>query len=105
MCARPALRPITKIWYHLIRTHLMPTTHIETLNRDRLILLHCILKGKSINIGNIIQGEISACAFKPRGCLCFSSLVTDLCLRAGVDVTLNDEILANTGAISTGAIK
>ena len=57
MCARPALRPIANIWYHFIRTLLIPTTHIETVNKDRLILLHCILEGKSINIGNIIQRE------------------------------------------------
>ena len=94
-----------KIWYHLIRTHLMPTTHIEIVNRDRLILLHCILEGKSINIGNIIQGEISACVSKLRGYLFFSSLITDLCLRVGVDVTSNDVILANMGPISIGAIK
>ena len=71
------------------------------MNKDKLILLHYILERKSINIGNIIQREISACAFKPKGCLFFSSLITDLCLRACVDVTSNDEILANTGAIST----
>ena len=32
MCARPALCPIAKIWYHFIRTRLIPTTHVETVN-------------------------------------------------------------------------
>ncbi|KAL5570296.1 hypothetical protein UlMin_026871 [Ulmus minor] len=105
MCARPTLRPIAKIWYHFIRTRLMPTTHIETVNRERLLLLHCILEGKSINVGGIIQKEISACAFKPKGCLFFSLLITELCLRAGVDINSSNEVLPNTAAISTMAIK
>ena len=58
-----------------------------------------------MNVGKLVQREISACAFKHKGCLFFLSLITDLCLRSGVDVTANDEILANTAAISTIAIK
>ena len=105
LCSRPALKPSAKIWYHFIRTRLIPTTHIETVNKERLILLHYILEGKEVNVGKLIQKEISACAFKPKGCLYFPSLITELCLRSGVDVTSNDEILANTAAISTIAIK
>lgn len=105
MCVRPALRPIAKIWYHFIRTHLIPTTHIETVNKDRLILLHCILEGKKINIGKIIQREISTCAFKPKGCLFFLFLITELYLRSRVEVTSSDEVLANNGAIITPSIK
>ena len=44
MCSRPALQPIAKIWYHFIRTRLIPTIHVETVNKDKLILLHCILE-------------------------------------------------------------
>ena len=83
----------------------MPTTHIETVNRERLLLLHCILQGKSINVGRIIQKEILACTFKPKGCLFFSSLITELCVRAGADINSYDEVITNTAAISTTAIK
>ena len=105
LCSRPALLPIPKIWYHFVRTRLIPTTHIETINKDRLLLLHCILEGRRINVGQIIQRENLACAFKPKGCLFFPSLITELCLRAGIDTNSNDEILPNTAAISTKAIK
>ena len=71
MCSRLALRPTAKIWYHFIQTRLIPTTHVETVNKDRLTLLHCILEGKKINVGQIIQREISACSFKPKGCCSF----------------------------------
>ena len=46
MCSRPALKPLAKVWYHVIRTRLLPTTHIETVNMERLILLHCILENR-----------------------------------------------------------
>ena len=74
MCARPALRPIAKIWYHFIRTQFVPTTHIETVNKDRLVLLHCILEGKRINIGQILKREILACSFKLKDYLFFFHL-------------------------------
>ena len=45
-CFRPTLQPLAKVWYHVIRTRLLPTTHIETVNKERLVLLHCILKNR-----------------------------------------------------------
>ena len=105
ICARPNLKPLAKVWYHFIRTRLMPTTHIETVNKERLLLLHCILEGYSINVGKIVQREILGCNLKQKGCLFFSSLISELCVRAGVDISSTDEVLANTAAISTTAIK
>ena len=105
LCSRPLLKPFAKIWYHFIRTRLLPTSHIETVNKERLVLLSFILEGKEINVGKLIQKEISACAFKNKGYLFFPSLVTHLCLRSGVDVKATDEVLNNTAAISTVAIK
>ena len=105
MCSRPALKPLAKVWYQAIRTHLLPTTHIETLNKERLILLYCILENRGVNIGKLIQRKISACAFKLKGGLFFPSLITELCLRLGLEISPADELLPNTGAINTAAIK
>ena len=33
LCFRPLLKPSAKIWYHFIRTRLIPTTHIETVSK------------------------------------------------------------------------
>ena len=104
-CSRSALKLVSKFWYHIIRTRLLPTTHIETVSKDRLVLLHCILENKKISIGNLIEKEIYVCAFKPKWCLFFPSLITELCLRSGVEISSVDEMLPNTGAISTIAIK
>ena len=38
LCSRPALKPTAKFWYHFIRTRPIPTTHIETVNKEQLIL-------------------------------------------------------------------
>ena len=56
-------------------------------------------------MGQIVQREILGCNLKQKGCLFFSSLISDLCVRAGVDISSTDEVLANTAAISTTAIK
>ena len=53
----------------------------------------------------MIEREIFACAFKPKGCLFFPSSITELCLRLGVEISSTDEMLHNTGAISITAIK
>ena len=104
-CSRPALKLVAKVWYHIIRTRLLPTTHIKTASKEWLVMLHCIMENKRIKIGHLIEREISACAFKSKGCLFFPSLITELCLCSGVEISSTDEILPNTGAISTTAIK
>ena len=104
-CSRLALKPLAMVWYHFIWTRMLPTTHIETIKKERLVLLYCILEGKKVNKGHLLQREISAFTFKSMGCLFFPSLITELCLRSGVEISSNDEILANTGAISIAAIK
>lgn len=48
---RPALKPLTKVWYHFVRHRFIPNTHMETVDKDRLVLLSCILSGKKINVG------------------------------------------------------
>ena len=70
-----------------------------------MVLLSFILEGREINVGKLIQREISACAFKHKGYLFFPSLVIDLCLRSRFDVKDTDEILTNTAAISIISIK
>jgi hypothetical protein len=42
----------------------MPTTHNETVNKARLVFLHCITAGQKINVGRIILQEIVNCPAK-----------------------------------------
>ena len=52
------------------------------------MLLYCILEGKKVSIGHLFQKEISACAFKSKGCLFFPSWINELCLRTSLKFPL-----------------
>lgn len=69
-----------------------PTTHNETVNKQRLALLHCIAAGYDINVGRIIMQEIQACGRKKEGMMYFSCLITALCIKQGVKEKVTDEI-------------
>ena len=75
------------------------------MNTERLILLQCILENRGVNIGILIQKEILAFAFKPKGCLFFPSLIIELCLRLRLEISSANEMLPNTRAINTTTIK
>ncbi|PON41193.1 LOW QUALITY PROTEIN: hypothetical protein PanWU01x14_291710 [Parasponia andersonii] len=78
-CLQSSLNLATKIWYHFLKSYLLPTTHGKTVSKDRALLLYSILIGKSINVGRIIYKEICACAAKKLGALFFLSLIIKLC--------------------------
>ncbi|KAH1073320.1 hypothetical protein J1N35_025648 [Gossypium stocksii] len=59
---RISLKPQCKIWYHFLKTHLIPSTPNATICKDRLLLLHSIIVGRKINVGKIIFCEIRRCA-------------------------------------------
>lgn len=103
--ARPALNPLAKVWYHFVRHRLLPTTHLETVDKDRLVLLGCILGGKKVNVGLIIEKQISECVFKGKNRLYFSSLITELFMMNGVEMKEGDEIIVNKGILDVNAIK
>ena len=101
---RSDLKPEAKVWYHFLKTRLMPTTHIQSVTKERALLLHSILQGRQINIGQIIHQEICACAQKPGGSLWFPNLISDLCEMRGVPMQDTEERLANKGPITMAAI-
>lgn len=72
---RMDLLPESKAWYQFIKHSVKPTTHNETVNKQRLALLHCITAGYDINVGRIIMQEIQACGFHPDFCHLFNMLI------------------------------
>lgn len=48
-----------KAWYYFLCANLMPTTHFTELLRDRAVLLYCIVIGKNIIVGQVIQDSIT----------------------------------------------
>ena len=101
------LKPIAKVWVKFLKSRLMPTTHTTTVSQERLILLYVIVKGLSINVGAIIEGEIRECAMKKHkiDVLLFHSLATSICLVSGVSITAEDERIKNEGALTTRTIE
>lgn len=78
---RMDLLPESKAWYQFIKHSVKPTTHNETVNKQRLALLHYITAGYDINVGRIIMQEIQACGRKKDGMLYFLCLITTLCTK------------------------
>ena len=101
---RSNLKPEAKVGYHFLKTRLLPTTHIQTVTKERALLLHSILQGRQINIGCIIHEEICAWAQKPGGSLWFPNLISNLCEMKGVIMQDSEEQLPNKGAITMVAI-
>ncbi|KAK8593457.1 hypothetical protein V6N12_045538 [Hibiscus sabdariffa] len=62
----------------------MPTSHNQTVDRTRLVLIHVILTGYRFNVGEVIAREISAACQNDKGILAFPCIISALCRRAAV---------------------
>lgn len=102
--ARSMLKPLAKVWYHILRHKLTPTTHLETMEKERLVLLHCILKEKETNMGDMIKQEISTWAMKKMGNLIFPCLIIKLCLQQGIEYNPGEGMEKNSGPIGMNCI-
>ncbi|KAL4304009.1 hypothetical protein GQ457_10G009560 [Hibiscus cannabinus] len=87
---RDRLKPAAKLWMHFLKINLMPTTHTATINLPRLQHLHCILKSRSINLGQLILDEAFAGISRKQSPLLFPRLITALCRQKGVMEDEND---------------
>ncbi|PON71780.1 hypothetical protein TorRG33x02_253720, partial [Trema orientale] len=47
-----------KIWNHFFHNDLMPGKHYSNVTKTHMILLFCIITGRSIDIGKIIHSSI-----------------------------------------------
>ena len=88
-----ALLPEAGIWLNFLKCRLMPTTHDTTVSQERVLLLYCLLAGLSINVGRLICRQITSCAKKKKGKLFFPSLITQLCIKAGVPTASAEDVL------------
>ncbi|MCI09484.1 hypothetical protein A2U01_0030570 [Trifolium medium] len=104
---RMSLKPMMRVWYQFLKHNIMPTTHNETVNKARLVLLHCIIAGQKINVGRIIHQEIVNCSAKKsnEGMLYFPCLITELCKKNLVHVSGRDEVFQPTNSFDQKAIE
>ncbi|KAK8565370.1 hypothetical protein V6N12_058933 [Hibiscus sabdariffa] len=88
------LLPEAKLWNTFVKRNLMPTSHNQTVDRTRLVLIHVILTGYKFNVGEVIAREISAACQNDKGILAFPCIISALCRRAVVPTSPSDKYTA-----------
>ncbi|KOM26393.1 hypothetical protein LR48_Vigan264s000300 [Vigna angularis] len=85
---RTDLTPLTKYWMAFSHANIQPCSHVSDITVNRALLLYCVLKNMSINIGQVIANEIQVCAntMNNKAPLGHPSLITHLCEIAGVNI-------------------
>ncbi|KAK8578812.1 hypothetical protein V6N12_069156 [Hibiscus sabdariffa] len=89
--SRPILLLEAKLWNTIVKQNLMPTSHNQTMDRKRLVLIHSIIFGTKFNVGEVIAQELSEACKNDKGILTFPCLISALCRRHGVPTYNNDK--------------
>ncbi|KAK8660126.1 hypothetical protein V6N13_051060 [Hibiscus sabdariffa] len=89
--SRPNLLPEAKLWNTFVKRNLMPTSHNQTVDKTRLLLINTILTGYQVNIGEILAKELAVACTNDKGILAFPCLVSALCRRAAVPTFAGDK--------------
>ncbi|GMN72743.1 hypothetical protein TIFTF001_052059 [Ficus carica] len=87
---RAFLKPGPKVWFHFLKFRLMPSSHDHLINKERAILLYCIMEGRNFDVGKLIQKQIGVCARRNSGGLWFPSLITQLCAAHDVIIETHE---------------
>ncbi|KAL4339496.1 hypothetical protein GQ457_08G033720 [Hibiscus cannabinus] len=80
--SRPYLQPEAKLWNTFMKRNLMSTSHNQTVDRTRLVLINAIITGYKFNIGEVIARELSKACQNDKGILAFPCIISALCRRA-----------------------
>ncbi|KAK8510974.1 hypothetical protein V6N12_036886 [Hibiscus sabdariffa] len=75
--SRPSLWPEAKLWKTFVKRNLMPTSHNQTFDRTRLVLINIIMTGYCFNVGEVIAQD-------DKGILAFPCIISALYRRAAV---------------------
>ncbi|RYR61927.1 hypothetical protein Ahy_A04g019188 [Arachis hypogaea] len=83
---RGDLIPQAKGWHDIVRRSLIPTSNNSEVTINRAIMIHCIMKGGEINVGEIIAKNIIDTSenVKQDSWLGYPSTILRLCGDAGV---------------------
>lgn len=72
-------------WFLFITSRMMPSNHVSEVTTSRAMLLHCIMNGMTVDAGKVIQSSIINASMQVTTLsMPHSSLITELCNRAGV---------------------
>ncbi|KAK9003044.1 hypothetical protein V6N11_060615 [Hibiscus sabdariffa] len=92
--SRLRLQPEAKLWNTFVKRNLMPTSHNQTVDRTRLVLINVIMTGYRFNVGEVIAQEIAAACQNNKGILAFPCIITAFCRRAAVQTLPGDKYTA-----------
>ncbi|KAK8534658.1 hypothetical protein V6N12_057302 [Hibiscus sabdariffa] len=92
--SRTQLLPEAKLWNTFVKRNLLPTSHNQTVDRTRLVLIHTIIRGYRVNVGEILAKELAAACSNDKGILAFPCLISALCRRADVPTSPSDKYQA-----------
>ena len=81
-----------RAWQYFVCHKMMPANHYSNVTIERAVLVYAILKGMSIDVGRVLFDSIIY-TVKNRLVLYFPSLITQLCVEAGVRVGSDEEAL------------
>lgn len=95
-----SLKPKCRVWYHLFKSRVNPSTHNSTISNEMMLQLHSIMIGKKINVGKFIFKEIHHYAQKNARSLNFPSLITTMYQRVNVPIQANENTIQNKRAIT-----
>ena len=83
----------SKAWHYFVCSKFMPTTNFSAVSKDRAGLTYAIQKGKSMDIGLVIQRSILNALKIAKAGLPHPHLIINLCKRAGVQWGEGEELL------------
>ncbi|KAK8652128.1 hypothetical protein V6N13_061150 [Hibiscus sabdariffa] len=87
----PHLLPEAKLWNTFMKRNLMPTSHNQTVDRTRLVLINAIISGFKFDMGKVIAKELSEACHNDKGILAFPCIISALCRRAAVPTSPKDK--------------
>ncbi|KAK9033258.1 hypothetical protein V6N11_018291 [Hibiscus sabdariffa] len=89
--SHPHLQPEAKLWNTFVKRNLMPTSHNQTVDRTRLVLINAIITIYQFNVGEVIARELSAACQNDKGILAFPCIISALYRRAVVPTRPGDK--------------
>ena len=84
---RTGLTETTKLWFYFVSSNLISTKHVS--KKDKAIFTYAIVSGIKFNVGTVIENSILELVYGKA--ITHPSLIIELCLRAGVKISKNEE--------------
>ncbi|KAK8974493.1 hypothetical protein V6N11_063115 [Hibiscus sabdariffa] len=92
--SRQSLIPEAKLWNTFVKRNLLPTSHNQTVDRTRMLLINTIMTGFRVNVGEILANELAALYKSDKGILAFPCLVSALCRQVNTPMFDTDKYQA-----------